>query len=497
MEEHIKLPYELNTWSGIVDILSKNKCTNTNDFTKMIHDINNLMNPPVLNNGLHDVIDNLNEYDIFISKIIPYMKDIVLKMPILIPSSLPVLKKGSNGSLSLHRLQVLCLICAGFLNCFNDSKVYKKFNFSNLFSLLLQKLVKTKMLITYIIYMYDYYDNYLQGYVNEKDTITYKRQSIKTKHINWKDDVNIISQVQITTTNRIDDIENGFQILTCNKNFGAYTLSDGYDAESIRMCCNPELLLTMLFCENMSSNESIIVYGAQKYSSYSVIGSKVKYLDLANEKAKTNVNIKKAKSRTSISDDSSSSSSSDDEDIKTNTHKTKTKKQKVSLYYDSDDEDNEDNIKIVTKKSKCGSLIVDPLSNLGICLINIKSNYNVKKCFQLKFLYKCLNKMLSGIISRGDIHTPIVSGEWGYNDRDGYPNVMILIQICACARAQRNLLLCFEETEDRFSINELQELIKLCISKQVTISQLLLLIPEFPNRMDEYPSLYMFLISNL
>lgn len=66
--------------------------------------------------------------------------------------------------------------------------------------------------------------------------------------------------------------EHMLQVDFANRYIGGGALGAGHVQEEIRFCINPELLVALLFMEAMQDNESIMIRGVERFSSYSGYG---------------------------------------------------------------------------------------------------------------------------------------------------------------------------------------------------------------------------------
>jgi len=58
------------------------------------------------------------------------------------------------------------------------------------------------------------------------------------------------------------------QVNFANKRLGGGVLRLGCVQEEIRFLICPELIVAILLCENMSSNESVVITGVERFSNY-------------------------------------------------------------------------------------------------------------------------------------------------------------------------------------------------------------------------------------
>jgi Poly (ADP-ribose) glycohydrolase (PARG) len=95
---------------------------------------------------------------------------------------------------------------------------------------------------------------------------------------NWADD----SRQVITPTigeGRSDDTFAPVQIAYAHQFIGGDLFKSSITQEELTLLIRPECLSMLIFCARLDRNESVCIYGAEKFSQYSGIGSSIRYLE--------------------------------------------------------------------------------------------------------------------------------------------------------------------------------------------------------------------------
>ena len=211
------------------------------------------------------------EKDEFFRDILPKMVELVLNLPKLVTHAIPLLWKQQNYSVTLSQQQIACLLANAFFCTFPRrntniaSSEYSKFpsiNFNTLFTGRQHDNVKMNKLKCII--------NYFRRVTVETPTgtVTFTRQVCKSLP-KWENSTDPFTKLHITSKGTIEDSGHGMlQVDFANKYIGGGVLSQGCVQEEIRFLICPELLISRLFTEELDINESLLIIGAERYSSY-------------------------------------------------------------------------------------------------------------------------------------------------------------------------------------------------------------------------------------
>lgn len=199
--------------------------------------------------------------------LLPDMVQLALRASELCTKPIPLLKQGTNHSITMSQEQVACLLANAFFCTFprrNSRKTeyrnYPDINFFRLFeSSSSRKIEKLKTLMCYF-----------QTFTGQKPTglVTFTRRSLEDP-LNWKSSKTQLTKLHITCEGTIEDDGYGMlQVDFANQFVGGGVTSSGLVQEEIRFLINPELIASRLFTEALDDNECLIITGTQQYSKY-------------------------------------------------------------------------------------------------------------------------------------------------------------------------------------------------------------------------------------
>ncbi|XP_022046652.2 LOW QUALITY PROTEIN: poly(ADP-ribose) glycohydrolase [Acanthochromis polyacanthus] len=199
--------------------------------------------------------------------LLPDMVQLALRASELCTKPIPLLKKGTNHSITMSQEQVACLLANAFFCTFprrNSRKTeysnYPDINFFRLFEgFSSRKIEKLKTLMCYF-----------KSVTEQKPTglVTFTRKGLD-KPPNWKSSQTLLTKLHITCEGTIEDDGSGMlQVDFANRFVGGGVTSSGLVQEEIRFLINPELIVSRLFTEALDHNECLIITGTQQYSKY-------------------------------------------------------------------------------------------------------------------------------------------------------------------------------------------------------------------------------------
>lgn len=207
----------------------------------------------------------------FFCQLLPAIINIALKLPQLIQSPIPLLKKKMNHSISLSQEQVASLIANAFLCTFplrnTDKKKsefasYPKINFSSLYCASGCSIIEKLKCIL----------NYFNRVLCERmpaNTVTFQRRSLDTKFIWERSDICFSRQrFHVTSNGRIEEAAGMLQVDFANRFVGGGVLGHGCVQEEIRFVINPEMIVARLFTESLEEEEALIMFGCEQFNSY-------------------------------------------------------------------------------------------------------------------------------------------------------------------------------------------------------------------------------------
>ncbi|CAF0805525.1 unnamed protein product [Adineta ricciae] len=218
---------------------------------------------------INDIYSN-EQRAYFMSTILPNMCNLALNVDKICPQPPPLLRVGSNASVTLSQQQAAALLACGFFCLFpnrsyGDGKYkFKRFpnpNFDRLYrSGHPKKVEKLKCIL-----------HYFQRITEKKPNgvITIQRSALPLNRIPvWERQTTNLCDLHLTTGLRIEDMQSTLQVDFANAYIGGGVLRGGCVQEEIRFAICPEMLVSLLLCEKMEKNECVYLIGCERYSLY-------------------------------------------------------------------------------------------------------------------------------------------------------------------------------------------------------------------------------------
>ena len=206
----------------------------------------------------------------FFSTVLPPLKKLVLNLPQIMTHAIPLLTKGESYSLTLSQEQVSCLLANAFFCTYprrnsnaSDSE-FASFPSINFNGLLCSRPIKKQLhKLKCILH---YFERVLSSMPS--GVLTFSRQVLR-EFPNWDQSMKPFTSLHVSSTGCIEDEGHGMlQVDFANKYIGGGVLDYGCVQEEIRFLICPELLVSRLFTEELSPNESLLVIGAEQFSTY-------------------------------------------------------------------------------------------------------------------------------------------------------------------------------------------------------------------------------------
>jgi len=238
---------------------------------------------------LSSFLDELSSDQIreFFTKVLPFMAKLGLEVENLFKDPLLILKQNRAQIVNLTKKQVACLLVHMFfctMHKQNNTQLRSDCNFTNLYRDSRRKGVKLEKIRS----LYNYFRRLSQGY-SEGDQISYERIVLKPKthgSVNldfWKNSTKPLRNCVIKDKGSIEDEDDAIQVDFANRCIGGGVLDSGCVQEEIRFLIGPELLITLLICENLLDHEAVIVAGTEIYSKYTGYSDSFKYAGNAQQ----------------------------------------------------------------------------------------------------------------------------------------------------------------------------------------------------------------------
>jgi len=211
-------------------------------------------------------------------KIIPGIIRLILQTEELFPENFtfPILKRGDPQKITLKKSQCACLLAHMTMCITRDQNLEKTdrnfklldtIDFSDVYSkpstekYLNRKLEKLFCLFTY-------FDKFLSE--DPEGNVVFERCLLQgdSSENAWKDCDEPLMKAEILAQGSIEETRDGLQVVFSDKNMGDQVLKLSMTQQGIMSLIHPELILSLLFCEELQSDEAVRVYGAERYSHY-------------------------------------------------------------------------------------------------------------------------------------------------------------------------------------------------------------------------------------
>ncbi|XP_076754595.1 poly(ADP-ribose) glycohydrolase [Xylocopa sonorina] len=240
-----------------------------------------------LHHFFSEVVDE-EETNIFFEVLMPKMVQLALQLPVLVTGPVPLLKRHTNGTISLSQLQIASLLANAFFctfprrNSTNPQSEYGRYpyiNFNRLFSAYKEgKWNKCESVMEKMKCIIHYFKRVTSK--APEGVVTIQRRYIpKADCPKWDEQTQKLLPLHITSKGTIEMEGTGFlQVDFANKYVGGGVLGLGCVQEEIRFVICPELMVTMLVTEKLDDTEALIVSGVERYSQYKGYSNSFKWV---------------------------------------------------------------------------------------------------------------------------------------------------------------------------------------------------------------------------
>ena len=270
----------LSRWGLIKASLSK-PISNSYDLEEAIMEYNTHQAKKWSFGALHAYFNEVaseEECSAFFSSLLPRMITLALQLPNLLTHGLPLLKCQEMYSVTISQQQIACLLANAFLCTFPRRNAthrtvefasYPSINFNTLFAgkrvfIPAVRAAKLKCIFHYFTRVTS---------TVPTGTLTFTRQ-VCTNPPQWDKCSAKLSRLHVTSDGTIEGNGQGMlQVDFANRRVGGGVLRSGCVQEEIRFLLCPELIVSRLITEELQDNESLIITGAEQFSSYSGYGS--------------------------------------------------------------------------------------------------------------------------------------------------------------------------------------------------------------------------------
>ncbi|UJR32570.1 hypothetical protein I4U23_020031 [Adineta vaga] len=200
----------------------------------------------------------------FLTKTLPQMISLALNVDTICSQPPPLLRIGSNRTVTISQRQAGSLLACAFFCLFPyqfHGQTYQSINFHLLFkSGPPWQLEKLKCLL-----------HYFQRITEKmpKGVLTFRRFALPNQwRPKWMESQAPLCPIHIQTDATIEDMHGHLQVDFANAFVGGGVMNTGIVQEEIRFTICPEMLISILLCEVMQPNECIFLIGCEQYVSY-------------------------------------------------------------------------------------------------------------------------------------------------------------------------------------------------------------------------------------
>ena len=280
----------LSRWALIKASLSK-PIHNSYDLEEAIMEYNTRQASKWSFGALHAYFTEITseeESSAFFSSLLPHMVDLALRLPDLVTHGLPLLRSQDPYSVTISQQQVACLLANAFFCTFPRRNAlhksaefasYPSINFNTLFAG--KRVFINPVRVAKFKCIFHYFTR-----VTSKvpvGTLTFTRQ-VCTEPPHWDRCSATLTKLHVTSEGTIEGNGQGMlQVDFANRRVGGGVLGGGCVQEEIRFLLCPELILARLFTEELQDNESLVVTGAEQFSSYRGYGSTFEWAGSYND----------------------------------------------------------------------------------------------------------------------------------------------------------------------------------------------------------------------
>jgi poly(ADP-ribose) glycohydrolase len=238
----------------------------------------------------HSDISIKNQYSVedLLKKIFPLVRELILDGKNIFKNyTLRTLTNDITTNVTLSRKQVACLIACGWFGLFNlrgynyitrgkyRLKDFPLFGLLNLFQS--GNVTALHCILKYFMAVYEnlHVIEGMDDFFTNSNIIIHRRTLSVTP--DWINNTNKLCEVNIINMPIDEYSEIKFKVnsstsLLCENNF-----KDSINYEEIMFLMHPECMVSSLICSRLEDRDSVLILGAEKFSSVSGYGSNVRY----------------------------------------------------------------------------------------------------------------------------------------------------------------------------------------------------------------------------
>ncbi|CAL8135945.1 unnamed protein product [Orchesella dallaii] len=212
---------------------------------------------------------NLSQPDLagYMTKTIPIIVYHSLKLPSLLASPIPFLKKHENKTIYLTKKLVCSLLANAFFCTLPEEKGgMQTINFHTMFNTAMKGNAKAEKLKCILNYFQEITKT-LNDTTKGDQIISFERRCIRNK-VDWYNSFKPLTVVEVDQNKKIEDAHGMLKVDFANKRVGGGVLSEGCVMEEILFATCPELIISRLFTEPLEDDEVLLITGSEQFSKY-------------------------------------------------------------------------------------------------------------------------------------------------------------------------------------------------------------------------------------
>jgi len=229
-------------------------------------------------------LQGTNQRNVYQNEVLPGIINLVLETNTLFPNgkTFPLLRQDSNQRITLSKRQCACLL-AHMVMCITrdqeNNKLAELINFSVIYGKAgLAKNVARK--IHKIKCIFTYFEKFFKDKESQEGEVIFERSFLEGDHTEkeWMDCDETLTRADIQPEGSIEDTRDALQVVFSDKQLGDQVLQLPTTQQQIMSLIHPELILSILFCEELKLDEAVRVYGAGRFSNYKGYGDSFEFV---------------------------------------------------------------------------------------------------------------------------------------------------------------------------------------------------------------------------
>jgi poly(ADP-ribose) glycohydrolase len=275
----INLPHHSSSWSRRKEALAK-KVTNFSELDNLFRQLDPKSTTPLFLTDYYKPDKRQKPRELFFEKILPYIQNLVLKLPELFPNPVYHLVPQTDARILLTREQVSALLACSFFQIiarpdavYNRVMSFNDVNFDVLFSANADMFPTATGCLCLL-----HYFNRIQEKAPEGNIIIHRKVLEKNDKPDWCNSKKPLLKMKVDHDVNIEnDTESYFHADFANQYIGGGVLGGGCVQEEILFLIKPECLVSMLICPKMDENEAIIISGAERFTNFTGYAHSFRY----------------------------------------------------------------------------------------------------------------------------------------------------------------------------------------------------------------------------